>query len=91
MFLLDELLRERGIDREDYATLNNVLAKSLGAGRVDEEKDVNDKEPADVEDDSVEDDKTGDEDKLRDKKIKTFIQSTVEYLIQHDKKELLDV
>ena len=50
---------------------------------ADEEEDEDDdKEPADVEDDSVEDDKTEDEDKTRDEKIKTLIQSTVEYLIQ---------
>ena len=42
-------------------------------------------ESANVEDDSVE------EDKAEDEKIKTLIQSTVEYLIQQDKKELLEL
>ena len=32
-----------------------------------------------------------DEDKSLDEKIKTLIQSTVEYLIRHDKKELLEL
>ena len=91
VFLLDELLRQRGIDGEEYTILNNILAKSLGSGRAAEEEDDDGKEPADVEDHSVEDDKTEDEDKSPDEKIKTLIQSTVEYLMQHDKKELLEL
>ena len=70
---LDELLRQRGIYREEYTILNNNLVKSLGSGRADEEEDDDDKEPADVEDDSVEDDKTEDEDKSPDETIKTLI------------------
>ena len=31
VFLLDELLQQCGIDREEYAILNNILAKSLGS------------------------------------------------------------
>ena len=84
-------MRQQGIDREEYTILNNILAKSLGSGIADEEQD-DDKESASVEDDSVaEEDKAEVADKSPDEKIKMLIQSTVEYLIQHDKKELLDV
>ena len=76
--------------------MNNILDKSLGSGIADEEEDDDDdddeeEESANIEDDSVEDDKTKDEDKSPDVKIKTIIQSTVEYLIRHDKKELLEL
>ena len=57
------MLRQRCIDREEYTILNNILAKSLGSGRGDEEEDD------DVEDDSVEDDKTEGEDKSPDERI----------------------
>ena len=71
--------------------MNNILSKSLGSGIADEEQD-DDKESANVEDDSVaEEEKAEVEDKSPDETIKTLIQSTVEYLIQHDEKELLDV
>ena len=71
--------------------MNNTLAKSLGSGISDgeeeEEEDVDDsdEETADVEDGSAEENKT------KNEKIKSLIQSTVEYLIQHDNKELLDL
>ena len=61
--------------------MNNILAESLGSGIADEEEDDDD----DVEGDSFEEDKTEDE------KIKTLIQSTIEYSIQHDKNELLEL
>ena len=32
VFLLDELLRKGGINREEYTQLNNILAESLGSG-----------------------------------------------------------
>ena len=93
VLLLNELLLQQGIDREECTILNNILAKSLGSGIADEEEDGDDEEEesANIEDDSVEDDKTEDKDKSPDEKIKTIIQSTVEYLIQHDKKELLEL
>ena len=75
--------------------MNNILAKSLGSGIEDEEEhdDHDDEEEgsANIEDDSVEEDKAEDEDKSPDEKIKTLIQSTVEHLIQHDKKELVEL
>ena len=71
--------------------MNNILAKSLGSGIADEELD-DDKESANVGDDSVaEEDKAEVAVKSPGKKIMMLIQSIVEYLIQHDKKELLDV
>ena len=39
MFLLDELLRQQGIDREENTISNNILAKSLGSGRAYEEEE----------------------------------------------------
>ena len=39
VFLLDELLRKDGINREDYTQLNNILAESLGSGLEDAEED----------------------------------------------------
>ena len=53
VFLLDELLWQQDIDREEYTILNNIHAKSLGSGIADEEQD-DDKESANVKDDSVE-------------------------------------
>ena len=67
VFLLDELLRQQGIDREEYTILNNTLGSEIADDEEEEEKDG-----------SVEEDKT-------------LIQSTVEYLIQQDKKELLEL
>ena len=32
VFLLDELLRQEGITRDEYTQLNNLLAESLGSG-----------------------------------------------------------
>ena len=32
VFLLDELLRQEGITREEYTKLNNILAESVGSG-----------------------------------------------------------
>ena len=79
-------------DRENTNIETNLLlrqqgidreefAKFLGSGIADEEE----------HDSIAEEDKAEVEDKSPDKKIKPLIQSTVEYLIQHDKKELLDV
>ena len=62
VFLLDELLRQQDIDKEEYTILNNALAKSLGSGITDDEEeeedvDDNDEETANVEGGSVEDGK----------------------------------
>ena len=51
----------------------------------EEDDDDDNEESANVEDVSVEEDKTENEN------IKSLIQSTVEYLIQQDKKELLEL
>ena len=74
-FLLDDLLRNDGINRERYTQLNNILAESLGSG---------------IEEEETAEGKTNDEEKSRKEKDKTLIRSTTEYLIHHDKKELLD-
>ena len=70
VFLLDELLRKGGINREEYRQLNNTLAESLGSGIEL------------AEEDKTEDDKGN---------LQKLIQSTIEYSIQHDKKELLEL
>ena len=36
VFLLDELLRQDGINRDEYAQYNNMLAESLGSGLAKE-------------------------------------------------------
>ena len=68
--------------------MNNILAKSLGSGIAvkEEQDDDDDEESADIEDDSVEEDKTEDEDKSPNEKIKTIIQSAVDYSLQHVKR-----
>ena len=75
VFLLDELLRQDAINRDEYAQLNNMLAESL-----DEEDEI---ESTKDESEST----TMEED---EGKLKKLIRSTVEYLIQHDKKELVE-
>ena len=86
VFLLDELLRQGGVNRSEYKQLNNVLAESLGTGKEEEgeEEEVNE-ESANEEEESAEEDKTEDE------SVKKLIQATVEYLIQHGKTELLEL
>ena len=66
--------------------MNNILAKSLGSGIAEEEEEGEE----DVDDDEGES-ANGEEYKTEDEKIKTLIQSTVEYKIQQDKKELLEL
>ena len=39
VFLLDELLRQQGIDREEYTIFNNTHAKSLGYGIANDEEE----------------------------------------------------
>ena len=74
VFLLDGLLQQDGINREEYAQLHNMLAESLY------EEDESMKEEA--ESTTMEEDEG---------KLKKLIRSTVDYLIQHDKKELLEL
>ena len=73
VLLLDELLRQDGINQDEYAQLNNMRADSL------EEED----EPTKDETQST----TMEQD---EGKLRKLIRSNVEYLIQHDKKELLE-
>ena len=74
LFLLDVLLRQDGINRDEYAQLNNMLPKSL------DEEDESTKD--EVESTTMEEDEG---------RLKKLIRSTVEYLIQYDKKELLEL
>ena len=74
--------------------LKNILANSLDSGIADEEEEEEEEEDVDIDDEgesaNVEDDSV-EEDKAEDENIKTLIQSTLEYLIQQDKKELLEL
>ena len=79
VFLLDELLRQEGINREEYKHLNSILAESLGSGIG-----VGGEEP-------LEKDNAEDEVKSRVEKINTLIRSIGEYSIQDDKKDLLEL
>ena len=74
VFLLDELLRQDGITRDEYSQLNNMLAESL-----------------DEEDESTKDETESTTMEEDEGKLKKLIRSTVEYLIQHDKKEVLEL
>ena len=80
VFLLEELLRQEAISQETYTQLNDKLAL---------EESINEKYPDDEEDSSKKE--THDDEVSREAKIEKLIQSTVEYLIQPDKKELLEL
>ena len=90
--ILDELLRKVGLNRDEYTQLNKVLDESLGTGKDEEgEEEEVDEESDKGGEESAEEDKTEDEYPPREETMKKLIQSTVEYLIQHDKKELLEL
>ena len=76
--ILDELLHQDGITKEEYTRLNNTIAESLGDG-IDEEK-----EEMEVEEEEK-------EEMSREEKIKKLIKTTTEYLIEDDKKELTEL
>ena len=84
MFLLDELKRQGGNRRRMYRQYNNILAESLPAGfgivneAVDEDIEEMDTSNKEEEELSSKDD------------LKKEIGSTIDYLIEHDKKELLE-
>ena len=93
VFLLDELLRQEGITRDEYAKLNNILAESVGSG-IDAEKSPKEEAMEVVpeyedEDSSKEETDSGDNEETSP--LKKLIQSTFEYSIQPDKKELMEL
>ena len=80
VFLLDELLRQDGINHHMYRQYNDFLAGSppnIGSGitPTGEEEESNDEEML----------------LSRDDQIKKDITATADYLIQHDKKELQEL
>ena len=100
MFLLDELLRQEAIDRDVYTQLNGLLAESLGSGidaaewypnaGKDEDVKMEDSEEKNITDDEGDGDAVemkGDSDEEVDE-LKRVINSTLETVISHDKKEL---
>ena len=95
VFLLDELLRQEGINRDDYNKLNNLLAESLGSGidtaaESPKEEVMEVAEVPEYEDESSKDEEETDPDN-ETSPLKKLIQSTFEYLIQPDKKELMEL
>ena len=81
-FLLDELLRQDGINRDEYAQLNNILAESLDDDEEEIESTKDEAKWTTVEDD---------EDESRGGKLKKLIRPSADYLIEHDKKELIEL
>ena len=75
VFLLDELKRQGGISRRRYAEYNNFLAESLPVGFR-----VSDQEEQET---AMETDE--------ENEIKKQITDTADYLIEHDKKALLEI
>ena len=78
VFLLDELSRQDGINRDEYTQLNNILAESLES-ETETESTKDEAESTTMEDDEDEG------------KLKKLIRSTADYLIQPDKKELIEL
>ena len=76
VFLLDELLRQ-GINRDQYAQLNNMFAESLESEEIESAKD--------------EAESTTMEDETHERKPKKIVRSTTDYLIQHDKNKLWEL
>ena len=79
VFLFNELLWQEGINWDEYAQLNNILTESLDDGEEDIEL---------TKDEAAE--STILEDETREGKLKKIIWSTDAYLIEHDKKDLLE-
>ena len=75
VFLLDELLRQEGIDRDQYKQLNTVLVESLD----EEDSDVKEEEEMAVD---AEDE---------DDEVKKVIQTTFPGIIQHDEELLAEL
>ena len=81
VFLLDELKRQGGISPGMYREYNDFLAESLPVGFG-----VSDQEEAAME---IEDE-DGEEEENEDQ-LKKEITSTADYLIEHDKNELMEI
>ena len=75
-----KLLRQDGIDPDEYAPLNDMLAESLD----DDEKEIES-----TKDEAAE--STTMEDETREGKLKKIIRSTTDYLNEHDKRKLLEL
>ena len=75
MFLLDEMLQQEGIDRDQYKQLNTMLAEALD----EEHDDVKEEEEMAVDAEDEEDE------------IKKVIQTTFHGIIQHDEEELMEL
>ena len=79
VFLLDELKRQGGISRHMYRQYNDFLSlPAVGCGVVGEEEETAMQ--------NEEEEQLSEEDRL-----KKMITSTADYLIEHDKKELVEI
>ena len=78
VFLSDELLRQDSVNRDEYTQLNDMLTESL-----ESEKGIESSEN-EVESTTV-------EDETREGKLENLVRSTTDHLIEHDKKELLEL
>ena len=79
VFLLDELLRQETITRDEYKRLNNFLSEYLASGEsgselLDDKNKNKNEEPV-----------------SKEENIKYLIHSITEYLIPPDRKELLEL
>ncbi|MCH2421447.1 MAG: hypothetical protein MK215_05880, partial [Candidatus Poseidoniia archaeon] len=74
--ILDDMSRQGGITKDEYTRLNNNIAESLDDG--EEEENEMEKEMEN-------------EELSREEKIKKLIHTTTEYLIEYDKKELVEL
>ena len=92
MFLLDELLRQEAIDRDVYTQLNGLLSESLPkiGDEQDVEMDTESQKTTDDEGDGEAVDMKVDSDEEVDE-LKKIINSTLEYVNQHDQKELKEL
>ena len=95
MFLLDELLRQEAITRDDYIKLSNILAESLGSGIAAAESPQEEAMEVEISEyekaESSKGETTDPDNNEEMSQLKKLIQSTFEYSIQPDKKELMEL
>ena len=93
VFLLDEMLRRERITLSEYEKLNNILAKTLDKDNPDkEEEEEEEEEEGEVEVVvEEEEDEEKEVEKEGENQVKRLIQSTTEYLIKDDYKELINL
>lgn len=87
VIILDELLNRNAITRETYKKLNSLLAQSLGAGNLSKKQGLGlTTEEQEHEDEEMEEEKEEEENMLDE--VESKISDTLQYLIQHDRREI---